>query len=591
MKQKNFIILLILIILSKSVMAAPQDQSAAELNQFNSERIFKEKSEDKAEENLSQPPIQVQPTDPKSSALSLKNYEEQGEKKIKPFKLEKIIINDCHSFSESAFEPFYKDMIGKTVSFQDLSEIAKKISKYYIEHGYLLSHAYVDSTKKISNGEAEISIINGGFRKVHVLGTAQESKVIKEYQENIINSKPVTKKTIQRYIKLIDNMPGYSVQLVKIMPVPDHLRKNFDEYADLVLVVKKISDRVKLSASNNINQSYGDYNGGVAVSLYSPFKKGEKISLYYITSNKAQAYRNAALLYTQPINTNGTAIESILSYAEQNPSIIAANNVPNQPNNTDYRLNLNLSHPFVLTNKYSFTGALGVQLDRDTQYSGSSKYRENNDVMVNTSASFNYKDKIGDNYLILEYGHGLPVSSYKIYGVDTNSIKKDYNKLGANYYRLQPLVKNLFFTSLLSGQYSDKTLPNVQKISFGGQGLVRGYKSDSLSASRGFGMQLELRYPININHAYFKRAELYSFYDYGKVYDMSGEATSNLTRSSVLSSTGYGVKASIAGNLRASIQMAYPLSDLTNNTAGANANTVKKGTPQTTFLLEHIVEW
>ncbi len=591
MKRKFFIALLISTIFTGSAFAAPQDESAAELNPFKPENLFKEKAEKAAEEDLSEAQIQVQPTDPKSAALSVKDYIKRGEAKVKPLELKKVIIEGCHSFAESEFEPFYKDMIDKTVTFEDLDNIAQKITNFYIDHDYLLSHAYVDLSKSFSNGAAKIIIINGGFRKVHVLGADQENKAIKEYQEKIINSKPVTKKTIQRYIKLIDNMPGYSVQFVRIMQVPDHLRQNFDGYADLVLVVKKVSDKVRLAVNNNINKSYGDYNGTVAISLFSPFKKGEEINVVYTTSNRVKAYKSTGLLYTQPLNTNGTVVKSALSYTENNPSAISANNTPNQQNNTDYRLNLELAHPFILTNKYSFTGALGIDVDRDTQYSGSSKYRENNDIMVSASTSFNYNDAIGDNYLTLEYGHGLPNSSYKLYNTTNTKIQKNYNKLNANYFRLQPLVKNLFFTSLLTGQYSDKALPAVQKISFGGQSLVRGYKSDGLNASRGFGMQLELRYPINIDHAYLKRTELYSFFDYGKVHDMSGEATSNLTRSTILSSAGYGLKADIAGNLKAGAQMAYPLKNLANNTAGNNVNSVKKGQPQATFFIEHVVEW
>jgi hemolysin activation/secretion protein len=591
-KKTTFLTIVTILIICSQLALAQQNETASELNQFKPDHTIPQEAIKSIESKETSVPIKVFPPS-KKEELSIQNYDIEGEKAVKPFKLNEIIVENGHTFTDSRFVPLYKDMIGQTVNFNDLNKIANKISEFYIEQGFLLTHAYVDYKQNFKAGAARIKVINGGIRQVHVLGADQDNNFIKEYQKKIISSKPVTKKLVQRYVKLIDQMPGYEVQLVKILPVPDHMRTSFEEYADLVIVVKKIDKEVKLKVSNDINKHYGDYKANASFSMFSPFKKGEEIKVVYLTSNKTNALKNAGVIYTQPLNTEGTALRTILSYAESNQSAVSSNNLPSQKNNTDYYVDLELSHPFILTNKFSLKGAIGLNYDRDTQYNNVGLYRRNTNFELDVSTTMQYKDAIkGINYLVLAYGRGLPNSSYKIYQTAANAyqVEGNYNKLNLDYYRLQPLVQNLYFTALATGQYSNKPLPSGQKITFGGQSLVRGYKSELLAASKGAGLALELNYFINLNQPYFKRAELYGFYDQAKIMTMDNETALNQTSTKYLASTGYGVKTNIAGNLKAGLEIAYPLKSFKTYQNYAPIN-VHKNKAQTTVFLEHSVEW
>lgn len=588
--NQTIVMILLALILACQIAYAGEQESAGLLNQFRSENIIPKQLEESAKKK--QPQIVLEQQKDNTGKLSTEDYMERGVK-LKPFVLKQVTIEDHHTFSDSEFGQFYQEYIGKKIDFVILNTISYRISKFYISKGFLLSHAYIPLDQDFSKGSLKIQIINGGIRKVHVLGTGSETDLIKEYQQKIIGSYPVTKKTIVRYIKLIGLMPGFDVQLVRIVPLPDEHRTSNREYADLIIVAKKVNNKVSLGVTNDIDKDYGDYSGKVMISMFSPFKKGEEIKLFYTSSNKHRASQNIAMIYKQPINTEGTTINTILSYAKSNPSVVDNLTKKINQSNSNYSLELEVSHPLILQNKFSLTGSAGIASDKDTQYGSIGKIKESKETELKASATIRYDDAIkGINYLILGVVKGMPFSKFKTIDT-TDTIKKTYNKFTTYLYRWQPLIANFYASALVTGQYSGDALPSSKKMSFGGAGLVRGYRSDLVTASKGVGGALTLHHFSFFSHAYVKRLELYGFYSQGRIFptrqERNQKEVNKWAKAKNLASLGYGAKATLAGSLKAGVEVAYPLKKL--ESSGPNATEIDKGKPYTTFFLEHVVEW
>lgn len=517
------------------------------------------------------------------------NYINQLKETVKPFMLKKVVLEDVHSIEDKLLNPAYSAYLNQDITAEDILQICEKIQAIYIEHGYLLTNSYAPLASNFKDGVLRIKINNAKFRKVHLLGFGETADLIKSYQEKIVNTYPVTKATIVRYKKLIERMPGYQVQMFRIIPVPGaHAANSPDGYADLVVVGTKKSNKVRLKAGNDISKIYGDYKASATVDMYSPFKKGEEIKLYYVTSNRHKVMKNFGINYKMPINSNGTVISVSGHYDRNNPTLLPSNRMtPSTKNNHNYNVSLELSHPFILNNKLDVTGAVGFEYADSLIYRGQVKHIHNQERLFNSSLQVEYKDNLDAiNSAKITWFKSLPSSKYRRYRESDHAIvgkqNNNYNYWNYYAYRWQPLVTNLYGLVSVYGQQSKFHLPSSQHQSLGGQGFIRGY-DDNISASKGNAVSTELHYFVPINHSYLKWLELITFYDHGKLLPVGNYEKKVLAQNSKLASYGYAVKAAINGSVKVNLQVGYPLNKTLNQD--------KKPPKQTIISLEHTVEW
>lgn len=597
MKKINITLILAMLACEyQSALAQDDAFSPNEIAPLRSELDPRKEIEQDLKKEKKEAPIVIEtPAEPekKEQELEVYSYDEDLKKTVKPFILKKIIFEDIHSFEAKDFEDMHKEYIGTEVDANKIAEISALVHQFYQNNGFLLTHCYAPLDNNFKDGVLRVKIINAGFRKVHLLGGGEVTELVKEYQKKIINTYPVTKKSVVRYKKLIDLLPGYEIKLMKIVPLSAKDRKSHREFADLIIVAQKISNKVSLKLDNQIRKRLGDYKATATIEMYSPFKKGEEIHLVYTTSSKSKAYKSLGLTYAQPINTEGTVLKAITSYTQSNNTVVSARSSRMRSPHDDISTNLavQLSHPFILENKFTVTGTIGLDYQKYTRYQPIGKVADDLDSELSTSIITRYDDKFkGINYAVLSYGKGLPGSKYEAFnGYPASPIRKNYNKFSSYLFRWQPIYDMWFASASLYGQYSNSPLSTARKFSIGGGANVRGYGDRFISSSKGVAGTLELHYYWRVAHNYVRLIDLYGFYDQGKI-SPNGSAEKKLlgANSGSLSSFGYGAQATLAGNLKAKIEAGYALKNLAATQGDCE---IKKGKRTAVFSLEHVVEW
>ena len=128
--------------------------------------------------------------------------------------LNKVIIKGTTIYGKRSFRPFYASYLKKELTLKDIYAIAQKITNKYRNDGYLLSKANVPP-QKINNGVVYLEIIEGYIDKIKIQGPVRGPlKLINQYRKNILKSRPLRAHDLERYLLLIDDLPGITAKSV-----------------------------------------------------------------------------------------------------------------------------------------------------------------------------------------------------------------------------------------------------------------------------------------------------------------------------------------------------------------------------------------
>ena len=158
-----------------------------------------------------QPESVIEPTIPETEKpVSLEEME-----KIR-FVLKKINVEGSTVYAHHLFDRWQKKLLNKTVSLAVIYKFAEKITKKYRDDGYLLSRAIV-IPQEIENGEVTIQVIQGHIGNILVRGPVAGTRAfIKASGRQLLQSSPLLSKDLERYLLLIDDLPGVTVESVLV---------------------------------------------------------------------------------------------------------------------------------------------------------------------------------------------------------------------------------------------------------------------------------------------------------------------------------------------------------------------------------------
>jgi hemolysin activation/secretion protein len=128
----------------------------------------------------------------------------------------------------------------------------------------------------------------------------------------------------------------------------------------------------------------------------------------------------------------------------------------------------------------------------------------------------------------------------------------DFTKVSFSAQRLQRIFGPVSLLIRLQGQYAFAPLIAGEQISFGGDGIGRGYDPSTLLGDHGIGGGLEFRYDHRFDHSWLKSVEPYGFFDAGWIWNRLGTTPGN----DRLASAGGGVRVDLAHNVSAGIELA-----------------------------------
>lgn len=450
----------------------------------------------------------------------------------------------------------YAPLIGRETNLAQLIEATRGITRRYQEDGYLLSYAFLPQ-QNFENGLVRVVLVEGYIKDYQQTGDiGSVSAYVDKLAQKLLAERPLTRKTFERYTTLMSRIPGLSVQAQ--VPPPGttdgatHMqiqasRKPFTTSMSLVQKSRG-GTQALLSATSNSQTSMGEQ-----LSVSGLFPPGEDKEHYYRVD------------YNQFINAEGTqlALAAERYRADPNSSVQLDGGFELKPHQSIDRYSIGLSHPFIASPTESLT--LGTRLyavDQTTRYKLVG-YPLRFDIESNLRAlafEGDWRKADAQRLRIISGGlyqgiDGLGAKARSDLGVAKPDL--DFFRL-----RLSGVQSDKFFDNwqgVLSGAlyWSDNTLPDSERVTFGGQNFGRGYPDDQGSGDKGWGVAYEVNYSFNRTGNWVKILQPYVVVDRAKSWfnDLPVKAND-------MSSAAVGLRFGDKKYYNIALEAAKPMSDI-----------------------------
>ncbi|PMV18881.1 MULTISPECIES: ShlB/FhaC/HecB family hemolysin secretion/activation protein [unclassified Pseudomonas] len=454
--------------------------------------------------------------------------------------------------SAKAYEP----LIGHETNLAQLIEATRGITRRYQQDGYLLSYAFLPQ-QNFENGLVRVVLVEGYIKDYQQSGDiGSVSTYVDKLADKLLVERPLTRKTFERYTTLMGRIPGVTLQAQ--VPPPG----TTDGGTSMHITASR---KPFTSSMSMTDDSRGGLQALLTGTSNAQTSMGEQLNISGLLppgKDKEHYYRVG---YSQFVNAEGTqlALGAERYRADPNTSLQLGSGFALKPHQAIDRYSVGLSHPLIASPNESLT--LGTRLyavDQTTRYQLVG-YPQRFDIETNLRAlAFEGDWRKADTRQLRILSAGL----YQ--GIDGMGAKtrSDFEGLKPDLdffrLRLSGVQSDKFFDNwqgVLSGAFywSDDTLPDSERATFGGQNFGRGYPDDQGSGDKGWGLAYEVNYSYNRAGEWVRILQPYIVFDRAKSW------FNNLpVRASDMSSAAMGLRFGDNKYYNIALEAAKPMSDI-----------------------------
>ena len=525
---------------------------AAQISPEGRDRTYKQAAPHRFERRFDKrvsPKSSVVPIKPKSMAPVFP----EDLKEVK-FVLKQLFIQGKSIYDKRALKPLYTSYLKKELTLKNIYEIAQRITNKYRNDGYILSKAIVPP-QKIRDGVVHLRIIEGYIDKIKIQGPVRgPRKLINKYKKNILKSRPLRVSDLERYLLLIDDLPGVTAKSI-LTPSED---KPSATTMTLILADKAFVGHI--GTDNRGSKFNGPYQflGGVTVN--SLLGDNSRAGVQGVLTSQTEELLFLNAFYDLPINQEGTRLFFSSSVSESKPG---ATLKQFDINGDSTSITLRLTHPFLRSRGKNLTGHLGFSGRNSTTKILGLLDSEDRLRVINMGVSYDYADEYkGVNLIRLNLSKGLNIFDATESGssnLSRSQGKSNFTKLTGNLMRIQSLSPSWNLLGAATWQYSFDKLLASEEFGVGGSQYGRAYDSSEITGDHGIAFKVELQKAFRPAWDYLSDFQLYSFLDYGSVWNKV--QTSTGAKRQDLTSIGLGMRFNITDSISGYLEMNQPISD------------------------------
>ena len=482
------------------------------------------------------------------------------------FELKGIKLEGATVYGEEQLHSLYADKIDTKITLDDLNQIAADITAYYRNHGYILTRAIVPPQKE-SSGIFTLRIVEGFVNDVKLVGDVGHGndRLLEAYAQKIRDAKPLNTETLERYLLLMEDLPGVQARAV-LTPAA-----NVQGATDVVVTVTRRTFEASASLDNRGSRYLGPEEATASAFFNNILGLDDQTQLR--VSNSVFEPNELLLLearHTEQIGSEGTTI------------MFAANKVTTKPGdalkNLDIKgdsgaFSLTANHPLMRSRRENwFVNSDFTVRNVEVDALGTNLYKDKTRVL-SVGTAYDFVDNLsGINKLEGTIGHGFNWDTGQ--GVNARSRangETDFTKMTGRATRIQPIYGPFSLFGSVSGQYSYEPLLASEEFTIGGSEYGSAYDSAEISGDSGVAARAELQFNQSVENEYLQQYQLYSFYDIGKVWNRDAIAGSENPHDS-LASAGIGARLNLLKSVTAGVEGAVPLTRdvAARNNAGDN---------------------
>ena len=468
------------------------------------------------------------------------------------FFLADILVDGSTIYGAEDLRPLYAEFLQSDISLATLYGIASAIESRYREDGYILSRAIVPA-QSVSDGVYRIQVIEGYVTNVVLEGEVGNSRgLIERYLGRIPESRPVNIGDIERYLLLMNDLPGITGTGV--------LRPSGSDVGAAELVVT--AQRKRFDGFALVDNRGSEFTGeqgaalGLSANSFTPF--GEQTELVLFSALDDEEQRVGQITYEQQIGSDGLKIRGLASYGDSEPGgSIEALEVEQET----LLLSVEVEYPYVRSRRFNFSVSAGfdfIEQDSDV-FGGTQPVVDDSLRVLHATAFLDYRDSFnGANSAEFGIRQGLPI--FGATDEDDTIVSRvegdgTFTSLNAEVARLQRVTNEINLLARVAGQYGFTELLSTEEFEIGGLTFGRGYDPSELTGDSGVGASVELQFSQAPGWTFLQSYQLYAFYDFGVVWNTD----SNTPSQESLASAGIGVRTNLTDWLFADFEVAQPL--------------------------------
>ena len=482
----------------------------------------------------------------------------EGDRKASPeeaakirFNLSAIKLTGNTVFTEAGLLDIYQPYLGKEVSLADIYLIADAITAHYRNAGYVLAKASPPA-QRVENGVVQIVVVEGVIGKVTIEGQVPENReFLDAYLQKIAASTPLKNDVLERYVLLINDLPGVTAKAILI--------PSFDTPGATDLVLQFSEDRwdAAVTADNRGTEFIGSVQVRLQGGVNNLLGNFERINAQFITTQNMNELQFLDFGYTQPVGSEGTLLGLSGNISWSNPGNSLK---PFDIEGQNRSLTASVSHPWIRSRRknVSFLGSLTYK--NSVTDLRSSALTEDRLRVLRFGANADFSDKFrGVNLFGAEIGQGLDILNASGSGSTfrtRSSGREDFTKLTGNAMRVQQFTDLLRGVVGVNGQYAFSQVFASEEFGYGGVPFGQAYDPSQITGDHGLAARAEGQFRLPYTHEILSSTELYTFYDIGAVWRIDN---STRARKESAASLGAGVRFAVQNRLYGYFEVADPL--------------------------------
>jgi hemolysin activation/secretion protein len=468
-----------------------------------------------------------------------------------------FILNDVQfegatQFSAEQMRALYADKLGKKISVSELNALVANVTAFYRNKGFILSRAVLPP-QKVGSGVVKIRIVEGFVNDVRLEGdVGKDPTLLQKYAAKIKASKPLNSKDLERYLLLMEDLPGVSARAV-LRPAEKVVGAS-----DVIVTItrKKVEGAVTLD--NRGSRFLGPIQGGLTVAYNNLFDMNEQTQLRLLNSVFQPAeLQFGELRHEEQVGSEGTKFIASGSYARTRPG--ASLDILNI-DGWSATGTAGFVHPLYRSRQNNwFLSSDFTWRDSDVQITDVTLYRDEiRTLRVGTTYDFM------DSLFAINRLEGSVSKGLNWWNDNGNNSfsrangQTSFLKFNAKATRIQPISGPWTAFGSVSGQYSNEALLAAEEFAIGGEEFGSAYDSAEITGDHGLAGRLELQYSQPVKNELVENYQLYGFYDVGRVWNRDIIAASEPSHIS-LASGGFGSRFNVTKAFSGGLEFAVPL--------------------------------
>ena len=512
----------------------------------------------------SQPPIQPSPTPAPQLTPNSQTIQ-----------IQKIEVTGSTVFGSAQFNPIVQPYQGRSLTLEQLREVADKITQLYLDQGYITSRAILVD-QAITNGVVQIRVIEGGLEQIQVEGTKRLNANYVRSRVQLGAGTPLNTAKLEDQLRLLRADPLFE-------NVEASLRAG-SRVGQSILIVRVVEAN--------------PFEGSVGVDNYSPPSIGsERLGLNALYRNLtgngdalAGSYYHTAqggadnldFSYRLPVNAMNGAVQLRTAFTWN--KIIDPNFKVFDIQGNSQLYEISFQQPLVRTPREEFALSLGFTAQDNQSIFGLFPGFPGSLLSPGADPEGRSRTRVfrfGQDYLRRDVRGAWSLRSLFSLGVDILGATTNPDPIPDGRFfswlgqvqRVQILNQNNLLILGADVQLTPNSLFPSQQFVIGGGQSLRGYRQNVRAGDNGVRFFMEDRITLERDESGAPTFQLAPFFDAGYVWNVDNNPSNqSLPSQRFLAGVGFGIIWELQPRLNLRFDYAYPLINLKDRGENAQDN-------------------